>query len=160
MVSENAHGCAQNVENCFGFGFYFLERYHKDGDEFLSHILTGDETWVSFVNVETKEHSKHWMHTHSSKKPKHCKHALCARKLVAAVFWDRKGGLMVKVTQQETTITSQVYCRTLKELRRASLSEKWRGMLTYGVVFLHDNARRHTRTVARTRALLEHINRE
>jgi hypothetical protein len=27
----------------------FLERYHKDGDEFLNHILrvTGDETWVS-----------------------------------------------------------------------------------------------------------------
>jgi hypothetical protein len=34
----------------------FLERYHKDGDEFLSHIIwvTSDETWVSFVNVEMK----------------------------------------------------------------------------------------------------------
>jgi hypothetical protein len=37
----------------------FLERYHKDGDEFLNHIgrVRGDETWVSFVNVETKEQS-------------------------------------------------------------------------------------------------------
>jgi hypothetical protein len=27
----------------------FLERYHKDGDEFLYHIVrvAGDETWVS-----------------------------------------------------------------------------------------------------------------
>jgi hypothetical protein len=35
----------------------FLERYHKDGDEFLNLIVkvTGVETWVSFVNVETKE---------------------------------------------------------------------------------------------------------
>jgi hypothetical protein len=34
----------------------FLERYHKDGDKFLDHILrvTGGETWVSFVNVDTK----------------------------------------------------------------------------------------------------------
>jgi hypothetical protein len=34
----------------------FLERYYKDGDELLSHIVgvTGDETWVSFVNVEIK----------------------------------------------------------------------------------------------------------
>jgi hypothetical protein len=34
----------------------FLERYHKDGDEFLSHIVrvTCDETWVSFLNIETK----------------------------------------------------------------------------------------------------------
>jgi hypothetical protein len=38
----------------------FLERYHKDGDEFLNHIIraTGYETWVSFVNDETKEQSK------------------------------------------------------------------------------------------------------
>jgi hypothetical protein len=35
----------------------FLERYHKAGDEFLSRIVrvTGDETWVSFVNFETKK---------------------------------------------------------------------------------------------------------
>jgi hypothetical protein len=51
MESENAHGCAQNAEDGFS-----LERYHKDGDGFLSHIerVVGDETWVSFVNVETK----------------------------------------------------------------------------------------------------------
>jgi hypothetical protein len=38
----------------------FSERYHKDGDEFLNHIVrvTGDEIWVSFVNVEIKEQSK------------------------------------------------------------------------------------------------------
>jgi hypothetical protein len=53
--SENAHGCAQNVEN--GFDYDFLERYHKDGDEILIHIvrITDDETWFSFVNFETTE---------------------------------------------------------------------------------------------------------
>jgi hypothetical protein len=55
MGSENTHGCAENSEN--GFGFDFLELYHKDGDEFFNHIIrvTGDETWVLFVNVENKE---------------------------------------------------------------------------------------------------------
>jgi hypothetical protein len=35
----------------------FLERDHKPDDELLNHIVrvTGDETWVSFVNFETKE---------------------------------------------------------------------------------------------------------
>jgi hypothetical protein len=44
MGLENAHVCAQNAEN--GFGFDFLERYYKDGDEFLNHILrlSGDKT--------------------------------------------------------------------------------------------------------------------
>jgi hypothetical protein len=48
----------------------FLERYRKDGDEFLNHIVTGYETWVSCVNVETKKQSKQWMHTHSPNKSK------------------------------------------------------------------------------------------
>jgi hypothetical protein len=61
MVPKNAHGCAQNAEN--GFGFYVLERYHKDGDEFLNHIVRviDDGSWVSFVNVENKEESTQWM---------------------------------------------------------------------------------------------------
>jgi hypothetical protein len=44
----------------------FLERYHKDGNEFLRHTVwgTGYETLVSLVNVETKEQLKQWMHVH------------------------------------------------------------------------------------------------
>jgi hypothetical protein len=50
----------------------FLQWDHKAGDEFLSYIIwvAVDETWVSFVNVETKEQSKQWMHTHLPNKPK------------------------------------------------------------------------------------------
>jgi hypothetical protein len=34
-----------------------LERYHKDGNEFLNHRVqvTGNKTWVSLVNAETKK---------------------------------------------------------------------------------------------------------
>jgi transposase len=60
---------------------------------------------------------------------------------------------MVEFMQQGTTM-SQVYCETLKKLRRA-IQSKGCGMLTYGVVLVHDNASRHT--AARTRALLEHF---
>jgi hypothetical protein len=43
----------------------FFEQYHKNGNEFFNHIIrvTGDETWVLFVNVETKEQAMQWMHT-------------------------------------------------------------------------------------------------
>jgi hypothetical protein len=59
-----------------------LERYHKDGDECLSHVVqvTSDETWVSVVNVETKEQSKHWMHTHSPNRPKKFKQTSACQK--------------------------------------------------------------------------------
>jgi hypothetical protein len=63
----------------------FLERYHKDSDGFLSHIVTGDEIWVSFVNVETKEQARQWMHTYSPNKLKRFKQ-MSARKLMATVL--------------------------------------------------------------------------
>jgi hypothetical protein len=94
------------------------------------------------VNVETKEQSKQWMHTHSPDKPKQFKQT-SPRKLMASVLWDRKGVLMVEFMQQRTTATSEVNCEALKKLRRA-IQNKRCGMLTHGVVLLHDNARKHT----------------
>jgi hypothetical protein len=57
----------------------FVERCHNDGKNFFSHIVqaTDDETWVSYVNVETKEQSKQWMHTHSPNRPKQVKTNVC-----------------------------------------------------------------------------------
>jgi len=39
--------------------FTFLMRYHKEGDGMLSHIVTGDETWVSHITPESKHQSLH-----------------------------------------------------------------------------------------------------
>jgi hypothetical protein len=77
--------CAQNAEN--DFGYVCLERYHKDGNEFVDHIVqvTGDETLVSFVNIETKEQSKHRMHTYPTDKLKKLIQT-SVRKLMATVF--------------------------------------------------------------------------
>jgi hypothetical protein len=89
MSSENSHACA----------FDFLERYRKDDNEFLNHIIrvTSDETWVSFFNVETKEQSKQWMSTHSPNKPKKFKQKLCAcQKAHGNCFLGQKEVLMVE----------------------------------------------------------------
>ena len=63
--------------------------------------------------------------------------------MMATVLWDRKGVLLIEFMEPGTTITSGTYCETLKKLRRA-IENKRRGMLTSGVVLLHDNARPHT----------------
>jgi hypothetical protein len=55
------------------------------------------------VNVETKEQSKQWMHTHSLNKPKKFKQT-SVRKLMSTVFWGRKGVLMVELMHQVTTV--------------------------------------------------------
>jgi hypothetical protein len=103
--------------------------------------VTGVETWVSFVNVETKEQPMQWMHTHSPNKPKRFE-----QKLMATVFCDRKGVLIVEFVQQGT-IMSEMYCETLKKLRRAIQNK---GVECWHPVLLHDNVR--PRTAARIRA--------
>jgi hypothetical protein len=69
--------------------------------------------------------------------PKQFKQMMSAIKLMATVFWDRKGVLIVELTQQGTTLTSKVHCETLKELCRA-IQDKRNGMLISNVVLLHD----------------------
>jgi histone-lysine N-methyltransferase SETMAR len=70
-------------------------------------------------------------------------------------FFAEEGSADVEFMQQVTTITSEVYCETLKELLMA-IYNKRHGMLTPSVLLLQDNASAHTD--ARTRALLEHFN--
>jgi hypothetical protein len=50
---------------------------------------------------------------------------------------------MMEFMQQGTTVTSEMYCETLKKLHKASHSEQKRGILTSSVVLLHDNAHPH-----------------
>jgi histone-lysine N-methyltransferase SETMAR len=54
----------------------------------------------------------------------------------------------------QVTINAHVYCGTIIKLRRV-IQNKRRGVLSSGVLFLHDNARPHT--AARTRQLLEQL---
>jgi histone-lysine N-methyltransferase SETMAR len=58
------------------------------------------------------------------------------------VSWDRKSVLLVEFLPQGSTINAGAYCDTLKELRHA-IQNKRRGMLSWGVVMLHENAYPH-----------------
>ncbi|GFW50358.1 uncharacterized protein TNCV_2886641 [Trichonephila clavipes] len=50
-----------------GFALDFLTRYAEVGDEFLDHIVTGDETWVYHHTPESKQQSMQWRFSNSSK---------------------------------------------------------------------------------------------
>ena len=41
----------------------FLMLYREQGDGFLSQNVTGDETWMSHLTVESKHQSMEWRHT-------------------------------------------------------------------------------------------------
>ncbi|KAJ4426888.1 hypothetical protein ANN_26687 [Periplaneta americana] len=125
-----------------GAALTFLQRYHDDGDEFLDRIVTGDETWISHFTPETKQQSMHWRHSGSPVRTKF-KETLSVRKVMCTVYWDRKGILLIDFLPRGETVNADRYCETLQKLRRA-IQNKRRGMLTAGVVLLHDNACPHT----------------
>ena len=35
----------------------FLERYHKEGDQFLDHIVSDDQTWTAHITPDSKQQS-------------------------------------------------------------------------------------------------------
>ena len=112
-----------------GSALMFFRCYWEQGDEFLDRIVTGDKTWVQFVNAETKEQSKQWMYMHSPNKPKKFKRTLSNKQIMATVFWEHKGILLTEFMAPGTTIRSELYCETLNKVRR-SIQSKWRGTLT------------------------------
>ncbi|GFY12544.1 histone-lysine N-methyltransferase SETMAR [Trichonephila clavipes] len=97
-----------------GCALEFLTRYHEGGVDFLSQIVTGDETWVSYDTHESKRQSMEWRHTSSPTKVKP-KHILTPRKIMCTVFWDSKGILLIDFLPRGQTINAAVYCETLRK---------------------------------------------
>ena len=70
-----------------------------------------------------------------------------AGKVMATVFWDSKGVLMVDYKPAGISITGAYYADLMKQLRTA-IKEKRRGKLSQGVLLLHDNAPVHKSRIA------------
>ena len=60
-----------------------------------------------------------------------------------------RGPILIEFLEHRKTINSDVYCETLRSLRK-SIKSKRPGLLTEGVILLHDNARPHVSTVTRS----------
>jgi hypothetical protein len=69
-------------------------------------IVTGDETWVHYTTPEMKQQSCQWKHPESPKLRKF-KQTLSAGKVMASVFWDRKGLLLCEFMPAGTTVNCE-----------------------------------------------------
>ena len=118
-----------------------LALYEADEDTFLARFVTMDETWVHHFDPESKRQSMEWKHP-SSPTPKKPKMAASAGKIMASVFWDSEGIIMIDYLAKGETVTSEYYVRLLHKLR-AEIKSKRRGKLQKTVLFLQDNAPVH-----------------
>ena len=83
-----------------------LKRFRSKGD-FLLRLVTVDETWVHYYEPENKAQSRQWVGP-GSPRPKNFETQPSAGKMMATVFWDAKGVLMLDFLPKRSTITGVI----------------------------------------------------
>jgi len=76
-------------------------------------------------------------------RPSSSSNSSSASKVMATVFWDMRGVLLVEFQEHGRTANASSYCSLLGRLKTA-IRTKRKGLLTQGVILIHDNARPHT----------------
>ena len=112
-----------------------LEVYIANPEDFHTRLVTEDETWLHHWDPDTKE-SMQWKHP-GSPPPKKFRTHPSAGKVMATVFWDSKGIILIDYKPAGTSVTGEYYANVNKQLRVA-IKEKRRGKLAAGVLLLHD----------------------
>ena len=94
-----------------------LKRFWSKDD--LLRLVTVDETWVHYYKPENKAQSRQWVGP-GSPRPKKFKTQPSAGKVMATVFWDAKGVIMLDFLPKISTITGVYYANLLDQL-------EWKG---------------------------------
>ena len=86
-----------------------LKRFRSKEDDFLSRLVTVDETWVHYYEPENKAQSRQSVEPGSSR----LKTQPSAGKVMATVFWDAQGVIMLDFLAKKSTITGAYYANLL-----------------------------------------------
>ena len=101
-----------------------LKRFRSKEDDFLSRLVTVDETWVHYYELENKAQSHQWVGL-GPPRPKKFKTQPSTGKVVATVFWDAQGIIMLDFLAKKSTIIGAYYANLLDqwELRSVKNAE-------------------------------------
>lgn len=125
----------QNSQHC-------LDRFQRNKSDFLRRFVTTDETWVHHYTPESKIQSKQWTESGCSA-PKKAKAVKSAGKVMASVFWDSNGILMIDYLPKGQTINGEYYANLLDKLQEC-IEQRRPGLARKKIFFHQDNARVHT----------------
>lgn len=124
-----------------------LKHRFDTNPDFMTKIITGDETWVYGYDPETKVQSSQWQ-TSDSPRPKKARMSKSNVKVMLIVFFDFEGIVRSEFVPKGTTVNSDYYKGLLQRLRndvRRKRPEKWAN----GFLLHHDNAPCHTSLLIR-----------
>lgn len=142
LTPEQKRVRMQTSANC-------LALFQKNPTDFTRRFVTMDETWIHHYTPETKQQSKQWT-ARGEPAPKKARSAPSAGKVMASVFWDARGIILIDYLEKGKTITGEYYAAQLQKVRRA-IAEKRPGLAKRKVLFHHDNAPAHSSRVAQAK---------
>ena len=114
-------------------------------DPFLKRIITGDEKWIVYNNVNRK---RSWSKRDEPSQTT-SKADIHQKKVMLSVWWDWKGVVYFELLPRNRTIDSDVYCQQLDKLNTAINKKRPELINRKGIIFHQDNARPHTSLVTR-----------
>jgi len=103
-----------------------LEFFRRDPNDFLSRLVTMDESWLYHYDPETKQQSMEWRHSGSPGPPKKLQVQKSAGKVLASIFGDQDGILLIDYLLKGQTINAEFYSSLLVQLKDI-LKEKRHG---------------------------------
>jgi hypothetical protein len=102
-----------------------LDRFHRDPMRFFNHLLlvTMDESLIHIYGPETKEQFREWRHS-GSPRPKKFKTQKSSSKVLASVFWNKDGILLLDYLEKDAAITAKYYIALLDKLKQQLVSKR------------------------------------
>ena len=85
-----------------------LKFFRSDPNDFLSRLVTMDETWLYHYDSETKQQSMEWRNS-GSLHPKKFRVQKSAGKVLASIFWDQDDILLIDYLPKGQTINAEFY---------------------------------------------------
>ncbi len=90
----------------------------RDNPDLMKLVVTGDESWISVLKIETKRASCVWVPKGSTAAcPCKAMHQRAARKAMLTVFFDTSGTILAEFLPRGETVCSESYIETLQRLR-------------------------------------------
>ena len=85
-----------------------LDFFRRDPNDFLSRLVTRNETWLYRYDPGTNQQSMEWRHS-GSPRLKKFRMQKSSRKVLALIFWDQDGILLIDYLQKGQTINAEYY---------------------------------------------------
>lgn len=90
----------------------FLDNVQTHGDEFLTNIVTTDETWVYTYDPESKAESSVWKHP-GSPPPKKARVSRSVTKVMIILFFDQRGVVLTHTVPHGQTVNGAYFSKVI-----------------------------------------------